>query len=304
MLQAEFEIAIDHRTESSSVDYKSSFDVNSAGDWVEIVKDLIAFANSGGGVVIFGLNDEGTASAFDCNALEALDPAMVTDKIYKYTGLQFHAFTFLRATRDGRGLFAIAIEGGNVPIVFSKPGTYDVGGGKQKTAFSVGTMYFRHGAKSEPANSDDLRVFIEDRIEKMRRAWFEGIVKVVEAPTGSQVQITAPDATTTQTASVRLVNDPTAPIYRQLSVDETHPFRQKEVVAEFNKAHVGTKEIVPHHVQCVRQVYGTDDNPTFAYKMKHSSARYSQAFVDWIVQRYADDPAFFEDAKRRVSEKK
>jgi predicted HTH transcriptional regulator len=151
MLQAEFEIAIDHRTESSSVDYKSSFDANSPGDWVEIVKDLIAFANSGGGVVIFGLTDDGTASAYDCNALESLDPAMVTDKIYKYTGLQFHAFTFLRATRDGRGLFAIAIEGGNVPIVFSKPGTYDVGGGKQKTAFSVGTMYFSYEDFPGPA---------------------------------------------------------------------------------------------------------------------------------------------------------
>lgn len=125
-----------------------------------------------------------------------------------------------------------------------------------------------YGDSDIDANSDDLRVFIEDRIEKMRRAWFEGIVKVVEAPAGSQVQITAPDATNTPTASVRLVNDPTAPTYRQLSVDETHPFRQKEVVAEFNKALDGTKVIVPYHVQCVRQVYGTDDDPTFAYKTR------------------------------------
>jgi predicted HTH transcriptional regulator len=53
MLQTDLETAIDHQSESTSVDYKSSFDFSSAAEWVEIVKDVVAFANSGGGVVIF-----------------------------------------------------------------------------------------------------------------------------------------------------------------------------------------------------------------------------------------------------------
>jgi hypothetical protein len=35
------------------------------------------------------------------------------------------------------------VNGTANPIVFSKPGTYDIGGGKQKTAFSAGTVYFQ-----------------------------------------------------------------------------------------------------------------------------------------------------------------
>jgi len=163
MSQDDLQLAIDHLTESSSVDYKSSFDIASAGDWVEIVKDIVAFANSGGGIIVFGLNDDGTSSAFDCRLLQSIDPATVTDKLYKYTNQQLHSFVFLSTIKDGMTLFAIEIGPASVPIVFSKPGTYDIGGGKQKTAFSIGTMYFRHGAKSEPANSEDLRVFIEDR---------------------------------------------------------------------------------------------------------------------------------------------
>lgn len=303
MIQADLETAIDHQSESGAVDYKASFDIDSAAEWLEIVKDIAAFANSGGGVIIFGLSDDGTLSAFDCRALHSLDPATITDKIHKYTGQQFSGFDFLRTTRNEKPLFAIAIEGVIAPLVFSKPGTYDAGGGKQKTAFSGGTVYFRHGAKSEPANADDLRNFIDNRIETMRREWFAGIVKVVEAPPGSRVEVTPP-AAGDPTGPVRLVNDPAAPAFRQISVDETHPFRQKEVVAEVNLRLAGAKTINPYHIQCVRQAYGVESNPTFVYRMRHSSARYSQAFVDWVVQQYTDNASFFDEARSRTQVKK
>jgi len=303
MLQTDLETAIDLKTETSSVDYKSGFDINSPADWLEVIKDVVAIANSGGGVVIFGVADDGNASGFDCNALSALDPAMLTDKIYKYTGRQFGAFAFLKSARLEQMLFSIVIQPTDVPIVFSKPGTYSIGEGKQKTAFSAGTIYFRHGAKSEPGNSDDLRTFLENRIEVMRKTWFEGIVKVVEAPLGSHIQIAPPQAGDASATSVRLVNDPAAPAYRQISVDETHPFRQKEVVAEFNGIVEGVK-IIPYHVQCVRHVHNVDSNPTFCYRMQHASARYSQAFVDWLVQNYNTNPDFFEEAKRRAKQAK
>jgi len=301
MQQSDLETAIDLKTESSSVDYKSGFDINAPADWLEVVKDIVAMANSGGGLVIFGFADNGATSTFDCNVLEAIDPAMITDKIYKYTGQQFAAFTFLKSRRSARLLFAIVVQPVKVPIVFSKPGTYDIGGGKQKTAFSAGTVYFRHGAKSEPGNSDDLRTFQENRIEEMRKAWFEGIVKVVEAPPGSQIQIAPPQSPDAAVTAVRLVNDPAVPAFRQLSVDETHPFRQKDVVEEFNRI-VGTNRIVPYHVQCVRQVHHIDENPTFCYRMKRVSPRYSQAFVDWLIESHTANPDFFEEAKRRTKE--
>lgn len=304
MLQADLESAVEHRVESTAVDYKASFDPASAAEWIEIVKDVVAFANSGGGVIIFGLADDGSLSGFDCRVLEAVDPAVLTDKINKYSGQQFHRFSFQWAIKEGKSLFAIAIDATLVPIVFSKPGTYDIGGGKQKTAFSAGTVYFRHGAKSEPGNSDDLRVFIEDRIEQMRKAWFEGIVKVVEAPPGSQVAITPPQNELTESASVRLVNDPAAPAMRHVSIDETHPFRQKEIIAEVNKSLGGAKIVNSYHIQCVRQAHNVESNPTFAYTMNYSSPRYSRAFVDWIVQQYEGNPDFFDEAKRRVQAKK
>ena len=38
--------------ERKRVDFKSSFNVQSNGEWCELIKDLVAMANSGGGVVV------------------------------------------------------------------------------------------------------------------------------------------------------------------------------------------------------------------------------------------------------------
>jgi hypothetical protein len=302
--------AIDHRSESESVEYKASFDTNSPAEWLEIIKDVVAIANSGGGAIIFGIDDSGDVSGFDCVVLGKLDPADLTNKVYKYTGQQFANFKLIKFEKGSALLFVILIDGVTVPVVFSKPGTYAIADGKQSTAFSGGTVYFRHGAKSEPGNSDDLRWFLERRIEEIRKSWFEGIVKVVEAPPGSQVEIVAAP-TPGEAAAIRLVHDASAPAFRQISVDETHPYRQKEVIEEFNKALAGSKTINPFHIRCVRYAHEIDAEATFCYKMKHVSARYSQAFVDWLIQQYTTDPAFFEAAKikaepalRSVSAKK
>lgn len=301
MLKEDVQSAIEHGSESVSVEYKSTFDPSSNADWVEIVKDIVALANSGGGVIIFGIDDTGNVSGIDPNLLTRIDPAALTDKISKYTGQQFAGFELLSTTKETKSLFVILVHGVASPLVFAKPGTYDIGGGRQKSAFAAGTVYFRHGAKSEPGNVDDLRWFLERRIEEIRRSWLDGIVKVVEAPFGSQVQILTP--TTGDMPSVmRLVNDPAAPAFYQVPVDQTHPFRQKEVVTEVNNALKGTKIIKPFHVQCVRQAHNIDNEPTFCYRQKFASARYSKAFVDWIIERYNADPSFFEIAKEKADE--
>ena len=144
--------------EDSRVDFKSKFSPNlKARFWVEIVKDIVAFANTLGGVIVFGLMDDGSVSEHDCSTLLEFDPAKITDQVAVYTGTQFSQFTVTSVPRNGLLLPALVIEPSRIPMVFKKPGTYEVQPGRQKTAFSLGTIYFRHGAKSEPATQDDLR---------------------------------------------------------------------------------------------------------------------------------------------------
>lgn len=200
---------------------------------------------------------------------------------------------------------AVRVGSAHVPMVFSKAGNYAVDGGKQKTAFSAGTVYFRHGAKSEPGNSDDLRQFLDREVEAIRKSWMENIAKVVEAPKGSRVQILPPDAPPQQhSGAIRLVADPSAPAVYNVPIDVTHPHRQKEVVQLVNQAIGDRKKVIPFHVQCVRGAHDIDANPIFCYKQRYVSARFSQVFVDWIVEQFNANPSLFDDAKAQLDELK
>jgi hypothetical protein len=189
-------------------------------------------------------------------------------------------------------------------MVFTAPGTYDVGGGKQKTAFSLGTVYFRHGAKSEPGNTDDLRGALERELSRIRSSWLDGIAKVVTAPVGATVSVLPPEVKLTGTEEatrVRLVNDEDAPAFKAFRTDLLYPYRQKELVAQVNKLLDGALVIGTHDIYSVRKAHHIDGQPTFYYKPQYSSPQYSLAFAEWIVEQYRADHEFFTKARAKAT---
>jgi len=171
-------------------------------------------ANSGGGVILFGLDSLGKPCEAELGPISALDPAEVADKISKYTGAVDLEFEIRELKKKRHNLVAFNIPEVSVPIVFRRPGTYDIGGGKQRTAFSAGTVYFRHGAKSEPGTTEDIGRAIERQLESIRKSWVKGVRKVVRAPQGSQVVLVRAGnqekTSFPHLVSVRSVKDPNA----------------------------------------------------------------------------------------------
>ena len=205
--------ALAAKRESKYIEFKDSFDPNSPAEWCEIVKDVVAIANSGGGVIVFGLDSSGAPTGASLDALVGIDPADFGNKIAKYIGPVQLEFEVRELAKQNRKLQALVIQAVSIPVIFQKPGTYDAGAGKQKTAFSMGTVYFRHGAKSEPGNSDDIRTVIERQLEFIRKSWIKGVRKVVQAPEGSQIITVRPSGnagSTTISPFLRAVKDPTA----------------------------------------------------------------------------------------------
>ncbi len=154
------------KQESKYIEFKESFDVDSKGEWCEVIKDVVAMANSGGGIIVFGLRSDGTPSGFDCSKILSLDPSLVSGKIGSYTRTVFEDFQIEVVIKEDNKLAGLIIQGIKIPLVFEKPGTYPIDGGKQKTAFGQGTIYFRHGAKSETGNADDLKNAFEARLRE------------------------------------------------------------------------------------------------------------------------------------------
>ncbi len=293
---------LDALGESDVLDFKAKFDPRSKQEWCELIKDIVSMANSGGGCIVFGVNDDGTPAAANIEPILQIDPADITNKIHSYTDHNFSEFDLQGAVRNGQRVAVFRIAGVRLPIVFVSPGTYSTGPSSQRVAFSKGTVYFRHGPKSEPGTTDDLRLALERELEHVKEFWLQGISKVVAAPPGSTVQVVqhevslrnTPDAT-----AIRLTTDSAVPVFRAIQADELYPYRQKELLQKLSE-HLGAKVAGQHDLQSVRRVHGIDENPTFSHKAQWSPRQYSDAFVDWLLEQYSRNQDFFRHARESL----
>lgn len=282
------------KRESKYVEFKGEFDVGAVGDWCEILKDIVAIANSGGGAIAFGLDNNGQPTGEDVSAVLDLDPARLTDKINKYTGIQFSDFRVEPGRKQGRTAAVLLLGSSEMPMVFTRPGAYALGDGKRKIAFRQGTVYFRHGAKSEPGTTGDLRDALERRLAQIRDAWMRNVTQVIEAEHGSHIRIYPPRFVGEAAGTpVHVVDDPAEAAYGVVDTDTTHPFRQTEVIAAIRKQLPRNIKFNQFDVLALRTVCEIEKRRDFSHQPKFGSRQYSKKFVDWILQRYQEDGDFF-----------
>jgi hypothetical protein len=259
-----------------------------AVDYVELVREIAAMANSGGGVVVL----EGAAS---------VDEELVHEQLARYAEPEFEGFTVESVARAGRRSTVVLVEEArNSPIVFAREGRYRDAAGIEHVVFARGGLYFRHGAKSEPATGADVRDFIRRQLEATRTQWLANIRQVMHAPDGAEVAVieTAERDEEGRPTLIRLTTDPHAPLYGQVDPDQSHPYRQKEVIREVN-ARLGEATVNAFDVLSVRRVHAISEEtrPEFVHVPKFGSPQYSDAFVDWLVTEREADPEFFTRAK-------
>lgn len=297
---------INAKRESKYVDFKRSFDPDSNGEWCELIKDIVAMANTGGGIIVIGLNDNSTPSKIDVSPILNLDSAKVTDKINKYTSYQFSDFEIDEGKKGRYKVALMVIKSIYIPLIFQKPGEYIDERGKQKTAFAKGTVYFRHGAKSEPGNMADLQVSIERQVRVARKELMKDLRRVVAAPSGSRVEILTADVTQSTSPSatpIRITDDPEAPGYKLVAPDITHPNRQTELMEKLNNMLPKGVKVNAHDMLAFRKVHQIHEHPEFFYKHKFGSPQYSDAYAEWIFQQYQKNSDIFKEAKRRYKSK-
>jgi hypothetical protein len=289
--------------ESDLLDYKTEFaPQKKAAFWAETVKDLVAFANTRGGIVVFGVEDDKSLSVVDNSKLFEFDPSDLTNQIRKYTDSDFSDFTITSVEWDGAELPAIIVRPVATPLVFTKVGGYEISDGNQKTAFSKGTVYFRHGANSEPATRADLEGVFQRQLENVRNEWLGNIRKVVEAPFGTTVVVTS---TSEADSAVRITDDPTAPTVQIRKLSDSFPYTQKAVISLVNEKLSGAHEINTHDIQCIKLAEEINDStrPDLMHKPhEKSSPQYAVDFVDLIVGRFENDKGYFKKCRQKWKE--
>jgi hypothetical protein len=270
---------------SKRVELRDGFDAGADGAWIELVRDLAAMANSGGGVIVL-------------DGVPELEEEQLHEQLERYTEPEFEAFQLEHITRAGRPAVAVVVEGAVNPLVFARSGRY----GADHVAFARGGLYFRHGAKSEPATGADVRDFIKRQLDETRALWLANIRRVMHAPGHAEIAVveTAERDEEGRPTLIRLTTDPHAPLYGQVDPDQSHPYRQKEVIREVNARRDG-QQVNAFDVLSVRRVYAIseDSRPEFVHVPKFGSPQYSDAFVDWLVGESERDPEFFSRAKTK-----
>jgi hypothetical protein len=290
--------------ETDRVDFKREFNPSIDGDWCEILKDVLAMGNSGGGAIVIGVDAAGASIGVDANFYKHVDTATVGDKIRKYTGGSDPRCTVQMARRLDFDVLILMIGECSTPVAFDKAGTY-MAGQKPKCAFHEGTFYFRHNTKSEPGTTEDLTKAIEREVGRRRAEWLGNIRQVMEAPPGSKITV-GPQAITVTDApeapAVRLSNDPDAARVAYRSRDVTHPYRFNALLAEVNKRLPEGVTVRSGELQAVRRAYQADGQPNWVDIAKYSSNQYSDAYVDWLVEQFSNDRRF--GAKARMKAKR
>ena len=157
--------------------------------------------------------------------------------------------------------------------------------------------FFRHGAKSRPATRDDLRRFMERRVAAVKRRLAADIKRVITAPEGSEIVAIERDEDEHGERVIRITTDENAPLYRAVDFDVTHPYRQKELIAEVNSRLPEDKAVNSYDFQAVRRTYEID--PDFVHRPRFGTNQYSEAFVDWLVDRITADSEFIARARSR-----
>lgn len=295
------EKALKAQRESKYIEFKSNIDVDNKGDWCELLKDIFALSNVGGGIILFGVDNNGRPTGEDVSRILHYDTADVVNKIYAYTHINYSDFDISEQRKNGSKIACMSIIENPIPLIPIRPGTYEKEKGRQHNAFSAGVIYYRHGAKSEFANSNDVADIIERRIINIRKLWMGGIRKVIKVTprieTASKGIIVSSDPSATH---FRLTNDIDAPKFQLINPDKTHPYRLKDLVNKVNELLRNIGIIINHYdVLIAMRVCKMESNIEYTYKPKYGTRIYSLAFAEWMVAKLAKDKYYFKMARAK-----
>jgi hypothetical protein len=275
-----------------------AFDQSSQRDWGELIRDIAAIANTGGGEILLRMRVE----AISITRMDVLR------QLGEFSDSTFDDIELQSANvPDGAGLL-VTIGPALFPIVFTKASSYSDPSevGKRIEVFSAGSIYFRHNDKAVPGGTGDLREFFERLVTRVRRRWLRGIRRVLKAPIDSVVQSTAARKRAKRNVEaaanlqpVRITTDPDAPALQPQDVERLYPWRQKDLLQELN-GRLGRPALTTYDIQAVRRHHQLDERPDFVFHLAGAGRRYSPAAADWFIEQHARDPEFF--AKARVAD--
>lgn len=146
------------KSETTDLDYKEIFKISDTKSKVELIKDVCAFANSKGGYLIFGVNNNSDWIGLDEKSDEKIDDADINNIIDEYVDGSITFISNIVEIEDST-FFIMYIDETKEILPFKKDGQFNkkVWGKNAKeintTVFRKGDVYCRRGSRSIKADN-------------------------------------------------------------------------------------------------------------------------------------------------------
>jgi len=158
-----------HR-ESKKLEFKANFNFNSMNTYS---KTFASFANSLGGVIIFGIKDSPREAIGMTNEnFENIDTEQITNFLNNHFSpeIKWEMFSFIVDDKNF-GVFIIE-ESSNKPIMCTKE--------TRKQVTNEGEIYYRYTGRSEKIKYADLKAIFDKNKEDEQKKWMEHIERIAK----------------------------------------------------------------------------------------------------------------------------
>ena len=135
----------------------------------------------------------------------------------------------------------------------------------------------------------------------VQEAWLTAARLVAERgifPTSRVLPPEIRDSESAEATPIRVVDDPNAPSFRVVDYDKSHPFRQKEVLAEVHARLPGVN-VNSFDLLAIRHTFNIDRKPEFSHQSKFGTRQYSAKFLEWLISEAQKDPEFFQNVRKK-----
>ncbi len=170
-------------SESIDFDIKEAFSATDHG-WIDLVKDIVCFANRGGGQLIYGVKDKTNEiiGADETTKYQLSEVKNIKQKLDKYVGYDV-AISCTMHTIDEKDLLVLSIsQSGSHILSFSRDGLYKMPSGEERRSFYSGQVWIRGDGRNELIGASNEQRIVDRILRFERDRILDGITKIVSSP--------------------------------------------------------------------------------------------------------------------------
>jgi len=203
---------LNYQEEDMHIDFKLSFD-NEEREWLEITKDILAFSNTFGGYLVFGIKN----GTFEKQGLSDEEVKILRDannliqKVNRFIEPNIKALRCKHLEYNEKSFVIVFIPPSlDITHIINKDAFFKFPSGKEKVVIRQGTTFVRRSGGNHLMDDRDLDDIIARRINYYKNSLLKKISRVVEAPPSGEIFVISGEKTDGEYKEFIIENAPDA----------------------------------------------------------------------------------------------